>query len=50
MVLGVDHSDTLRSLHGLAQLFTDMGNYDLALPLYEELLYNRGEFDAALPF
>ena len=37
-VLGEDHPSTLGSLNNLAILFKNKGEYDRALPLYEECL------------
>jgi tetratricopeptide (TPR) repeat protein len=39
--LGDDHPDTLKSLNNLANVFTKNGEYDRALPLYEECLAGR---------
>ena len=40
-VLGEDHPDTLTSLNNLAGLFYSKGEYDRALPLFEECLAKR---------
>ena len=39
--VGDDHPDTLASLHNLALLFHNKGEYDRALPLFEECLAKR---------
>ena len=39
--LGDDHPDTLNSLNNLALLFYNKGEYDRALPLYEECLAKK---------
>ncbi len=40
-VLGDEHPDTLISLNNLALLFDNKGEFDRALPLYEECLAKR---------
>lgn len=39
--LGDDNPETLKSLNNLANVFTKNGEYDRALPLYEECLARR---------
>ncbi len=39
--LGSEHLDTLASLNSLAALYSDMGAYEKALPLYELVLKIR---------
>ena len=40
-VVSEDHPDTLKSLYNLALLFDSKGDYDRALPMYEECLAKR---------
>ncbi len=40
-VIGDEHPDTLQSLNNLALLFDSKGEYDRAVPLYEECLAKR---------